>query len=95
MIIELSDSTPPQIAEPERVDQLHATVAGDEGRIVFNEFCSPGPDSDHVWIDVANLRAAVLARVDDPGHADLIREAVDGLTGEDPPAGWRAQSGGR
>jgi hypothetical protein len=23
------------------------------------------------------------------GHADLIREAVDGLTGEDPPAGWR------
>ena len=24
------------------------------------------------------------------GHADLIREAVDGLTGEDPPDGWRA-----
>ncbi len=24
------------------------------------------------------------------GHADLLREAVDGLTGEDPPAGWRA-----
>ncbi|MET7278091.1 DUF664 domain-containing protein [Kribbella sp. NPDC005582] len=23
------------------------------------------------------------------GHADLIREAVDGRTGEDPPAGWR------
>jgi hypothetical protein len=23
------------------------------------------------------------------GHADLLREAVDGLTGEDPPAGWR------
>jgi hypothetical protein len=23
------------------------------------------------------------------GHADLIREAVDGLTGEDPPAGWQ------
>lgn len=22
------------------------------------------------------------------GHADLLREAVDGLTGEDPPAGW-------
>jgi Protein of unknown function (DUF664) len=26
------------------------------------------------------------------GHADLLREAVDGLTGEDPPAGWRAKS---
>jgi hypothetical protein len=22
------------------------------------------------------------------GHADLIREAVDGRTGEDPPADW-------
>lgn len=27
------------------------------------------------------------------GHADLLREAVDGRTGEDPPDGWRAQSG--
>jgi len=26
------------------------------------------------------------------GHADLIREAVDGRTGEDPPAGWRPTS---
>jgi hypothetical protein len=23
------------------------------------------------------------------GHADLLREAVDGLVGENPPAGWR------
>jgi hypothetical protein len=23
------------------------------------------------------------------GHADLIREAVDGRVGEDPPADWR------
>lgn len=29
------------------------------------------------------------------GHADLLREAVDGLTGEDPPPGWRAQSPAR
>lgn len=27
------------------------------------------------------------------GHADLIREAVDGRTGEDPPAGWRPDTG--
>jgi Protein of unknown function (DUF664) len=26
------------------------------------------------------------------GHADLLREAVDGRVGEDPPDGWRAQS---
>jgi hypothetical protein len=24
------------------------------------------------------------------GHADLLREAVDGRTGEDPPPGWRS-----
>jgi hypothetical protein len=23
------------------------------------------------------------------GHADLLREAVDGRIGEDPPGGWR------
>jgi hypothetical protein len=27
------------------------------------------------------------------GHADLLREAVDGRVGEDPPAGWRPQAG--
>ena len=27
------------------------------------------------------------------GHADLLREAVDGLVGEDPPPGWRPRSG--
>lgn len=28
------------------------------------------------------------------GHADLLREAVDGRTGEDPPPGWTPISGG-
>ena len=27
------------------------------------------------------------------GHADLLREAVDGLVGEDPPARWHPRSG--
>ena len=27
------------------------------------------------------------------GHADLLREAVDGRVGEDPPAGWQAKAG--
>jgi hypothetical protein len=29
------------------------------------------------------------------GHADLLREQVDGLVGEDPPAGWSASTGWR
>ena len=27
------------------------------------------------------------------GHADLLREAIDGVVGEDPPARWRPTSG--
>ncbi|WP_238010626.1 DUF664 domain-containing protein [Dactylosporangium sp. AC04546] len=27
------------------------------------------------------------------GHADLLREAVDGVVGEDPPAGWHPTAG--
>ncbi|WP_327085042.1 DinB family protein [Nonomuraea sp. NBC_01738] len=51
-----------------------------------------GPDGRH-----ASLRRVVFDLVEEygrhTGHADLLREAVDGLTGEDPPAGWRPRSG--
>jgi hypothetical protein len=45
----------------------------------------------------ASLRRLLFDLVEEygrhTGHADLIREAVDGRVGEDPPAGWRAESG--
>lgn len=41
----------------------------------------------------ASLRRLVCDLVEEygrhTGHADLIRESVDGLVGEDPPPGWR------
>ncbi|GAA1250084.1 DUF664 domain-containing protein [Oryzihumus leptocrescens] len=47
-----------------------------------------GPDGRH-----ASLRRLVCDLVEEygrhTGHADLLREAVDGRVGEDPPAGWR------
>ncbi len=47
-----------------------------------------GPDGRH-----ASLRRLVCDLIEEygrhTGHADLLREAVDGLVGEDPPAGWR------
>jgi Protein of unknown function (DUF664) len=50
------------------------------------------PDGTH-----ASLRRLVSDLVEEygrhTGHADLLREAVDGLVGEDPPAGWRPVSG--
>ena len=40
----------------------------------------------------ANLRRLLCDLVEEygrhTGHADLIREAVDGRVGEDPPGGW-------
>jgi uncharacterized protein DUF664 len=49
------------------------------------------PDGHH-----ASLRRLVCDLIEEygrhTGHADLIREAVDGRVGEDPPPGWRAQS---
>jgi hypothetical protein len=50
------------------------------------------PDGRH-----ASLRRLVCDLVEEygrhTGHADLLREAVDGRVGEDPPAGWQAASG--
>ena len=50
------------------------------------------PDGRH-----ANLRRLICDLIEEygrhTGHADLLREAVDGRVGEDPPAGWRAQAG--
>ena len=51
-----------------------------------------GPDGSH-----ASLRRLVCDLIEEygrhTGHADLLREAVDGLAGEDPPAGWHARAG--
>ena len=51
-----------------------------------------GPDGRH-----ASLRRLVCDLIEEygrhTGHADLLREAVDGLVGEDPPAGWYAGAG--
>jgi hypothetical protein len=46
-----------------------------------------GPDGQH-----ASLRRLLCDLVEEygrhTGHADLLREAVDGRVGEDPPPGW-------
>jgi Protein of unknown function (DUF664) len=46
----------------------------------------------------ASLRRLVCDLIEEygrhTGHADLIREEVDGRTGEDPPDGWRTMSQG-
>ena len=50
-----------------------------------------GPDGVH-----ASLRRLVCDLIEEygrhTGHADLLREAVDGRVGEDPPPGWQPVS---
>ncbi len=45
----------------------------------------------------ASLRRLVCDLIEEygrhTGHADLLREAVDGLVGEDPPADWAPRCG--
>ena len=50
-----------------------------------------GPDGRH-----ASLRRLICDLIEEygrhTGHADLLREAVDGRVGEDPPARWHPRS---
>jgi uncharacterized damage-inducible protein DinB len=50
------------------------------------------PDGRH-----ASLRRLLWDLIEEygrhTGHADLLREAIDGRVGEDPPPGWRPRSG--
>ena len=66
----------------ERVDAALANGGLDQ------EIAAADGDGHH-----ANLRRLLLDMVEEygrhTGHADLIREAVDGRTGEDPTPGWR------
>jgi len=70
------------------VDRSHARLAAalDEGGLgqPVGETCPAGR---------ASLRRMLFDLVEEygrhTGHADLLREAVDGVVGEDPPRDWR------
>jgi hypothetical protein len=68
--------------------RLRATLA-DGGVDQLIHVCTP--DGRH-----ANLRRLLCDLIEEygrhTGHADLLREAVDGRVGEDPPPGWRASA---
>ncbi|HEY6474157.1 MAG TPA: DUF664 domain-containing protein [Acidimicrobiales bacterium] len=90
-----ADDTPQQLydlwdgaVERSRAALAAALADGGMDRSVH----ASGPDGRH-----ASLRRLVCDLIEEygrhTGHADLLREAVDGLTGEDPPPGWRPRSG--
>ncbi len=74
-------------AERSRARLGAALADGGPGQLIH--LC--GPDGRH-----ASLRRLICDLIEEygrhTGHADLLREAIDGLTGEDPPPGWRPQA---
>jgi hypothetical protein len=74
--------------ERSRARLATALAAGDPDQPVH----VTAPDGTH-----ASLRRLLCDMIEEyarhTGHADLLREAVDGRTGEDPPPGWRPSSG--
>jgi hypothetical protein len=90
-----ADDTPEQLyalwddAVERSRGRLSAALAdGGLGQLVH----ASSPDGAH-----ASLRRIVCDLIEEygrhTGHAGLLREAVDGRTGEDPPAGWQPRAG--
>lgn len=90
MIIELSADVDPRLTDVERLDRLHA-VSDDPTSARYDDLCQPGPDSDHVWLDVAQLRQAGLALTD----AADFGERFDGMIAYAERKGWLDESGRR
>ena len=71
-----------------RARERLATAIADGG---LDQLVAANVDGRH-----ASLRRLVCDMIEEygrhAGHADLIREAVDGRTGEDPPPGWKPES---
>jgi Protein of unknown function (DUF664) len=69
--------------------RLAAALTKDGG---LGQRVAAGGDGGH-----ASLRRLVCDMIEEygrhTGHADILREAADGVTGEDPPAEWRPKSG--
>ncbi|QIM22298.1 DUF664 domain-containing protein [Phycicoccus sp. HDW14] len=70
----------------ERSRSLFAAAVAERG--LDGEAHASWPDGRH-----ASIRRLLFDLLEEygrhTGHADLLREAVDGRTGEDPPADWR------
>lgn len=81
---------------PDTLYQLWDTAVARSRERVAEALAAGGLDQPaHVGVEGehANLRRLVCDMIEEygrhTGHADLIREAVDGRTGEDPPPGWK------
>lgn len=80
MSIQAERSSPTRSVERSKAQVAEALASGDMSQPVHIS----APTGEH-----ASLRRLVVDMIDEyarhNGHADLIRESIDGLVGEDPP----------
>lgn len=97
---DLSNDWEFRTAEQDTPEQLYAlydeAVERNRGRLaaaLADGGLDQAVDASHPDGRHANLRRLVCDLVEEygrhTGHADLLRESVDGLVGEDPPDDWR------
>jgi hypothetical protein len=91
VIIELSADRPPTLTDADRLDRLHATSEGVDGTQYGEDSCGPGPDADHVWVDVEWLRRNATAQVTDP----TFGERFEAMIAYAASKGWLDESGRR
>jgi len=86
---------PFESASDDTPDELYALWDGavERSRARFAAAVDEGGLAQLVDGSRASMRRIVFDMVEEygrhTGHADLIRESIDGLVGEDPPADWR------
>lgn len=52
----LSPTGAPELTDVDRLDRLHAVCPGAVGDMQYDNMCLPGPDAEHVWLSIAELR---------------------------------------
>lgn len=88
MIVRLSRDAPPELADLDRLDRLHAESPGPLDEMTSGPLCRFDADGEHVWLDVAAARAAGAERTDDEWVAGF-----DGMIAFAASKGWIDDAG--
>ncbi len=89
MIVRLRPGAAPELADADRFDRLHAESAVPVGETDPGSLVRPGTDDDHVWLVIAELRAAAVAASTVPDAAARFDAMIDVAAGQ----GWLDDDG--
>lgn len=89
MIVQLRVGAPPALADVDRLDRLHAECPGALADMATGPLCRPDDDGAHVWLDIAEARAAGAAASDDAGWTGKFDDMIAYATSK----GWTDDTG--